>query len=152
MMRQWVESAPDKDRGRLGEIASRVALISASANGDKAIASQGIAAAIAFAEWQESVRARYKAGVALTLDAQLTTDVLNYFEHPKLIGKFQNLRVAIRRMKWELKYGDKIMRVVRALVQSGSLEAEYEEDDDGKPAKKKPTGFFRAPDEARAEA
>ena len=149
-VRRWVESEPDRNRGRLGEIACRVALISASANEDKIFTPEGIAAAITFAEWQEAVRARYKAGVARTLDAQLTAEILSYFTHPVLIGRWHNLRAAIKKLDLERKYGPKVMQAVRALVQSGSLEAEYMTGEDGK-LTRKPTGFLRAPDENTEE-
>jgi hypothetical protein len=65
--------------GRTGEIAKRVALISSSANGEKLVSRECMAAALAFADWQMEVRRVYVAGESLTDDAKVTNMLLNAF-------------------------------------------------------------------------
>lgn len=59
MKKQWQEQDPAVRR-RLGEIALRVALVSASANEDNRITEECMAAALRFCEWQQQIRAWYK--------------------------------------------------------------------------------------------
>lgn len=58
--------------GRLTEIAMRVALISANANGDLEVTADAMDAGLRFGDWQLSVRNMYAAGDALNQDALLT--------------------------------------------------------------------------------
>ena len=68
MLQDWIDAAPmsasdpDKqtDRSRLGEQAVRVAVITASCNGDDHVTVEGMQAALRFAEWQERVISVYQ--------------------------------------------------------------------------------------------
>jgi hypothetical protein len=60
---EWREAAPvGTVRKRLGEMALRVALISAGANHDSVISRECMAAALRFCEWQERVRQGIQGG------------------------------------------------------------------------------------------
>lgn len=67
-------------RGRLGEIALRIAYISAAANQDEEVNEECMRAALVFAEWQEAIRSGYKAGLGDTLDAIATNAILIMLE------------------------------------------------------------------------
>lgn len=69
----WV--GDDPSRGRLSELALRVALITAAANGDAEITKPCLEAALRFTEWQLRLRQTFKPGVAETKDAEALESV-----------------------------------------------------------------------------
>jgi hypothetical protein len=69
----WEQAHKDNGvkAGRLTEIAQRIALITASANGEAEVSEDCMAAALCFADWQLQVRKVYAASEALTDDAMI---------------------------------------------------------------------------------
>jgi hypothetical protein len=123
---QWREQNKGS-RGRLGEIAMRVAVISAAINNDTEVGDDCLSAALTFAEWQEAVRAVYLPGYALTPDAIVTGLITDAFKawddkHPGTYVPFSDLQ---RPRNWNRKYGASLVnRVKKALVDDGILEME----------------------------
>jgi hypothetical protein len=138
--------AGKKSRGRLGEIALRVAVISASANHDTTLSMDCLKAAFAFAEWQESIIEKYTAGVSETTEGKVTSAVMDTLEGLRVNGvshwvKFWPLA---RNKNWSRKYGaTSVGRIRESLVSNGTLVEElYDEDDEGH-KKSNRTGYVR---------
>ena len=72
MAEDWRDAEPAKKRGRLAEIALRVALITSSANHDDEVTAECMQAAIFFMEWQERIKSVYTASTAQNDDAKIT--------------------------------------------------------------------------------
>jgi hypothetical protein len=113
-------------RGRLAEIALRIALISASANHDPVITEEGMSAAILFAEWQERVRRVYqpsnaKDDVALCCDL-ITRAMLKHGFGADGDVRWVQMRSLERRYHWSVKYGSKIDQAKKNLISQGIIE------------------------------
>jgi hypothetical protein len=146
--RAWIQEgrAMGKERGRLAEIALRVACISASANAEDRISQAGIEAGIRFAEWQERVQEPYAAGEALTLEAQIATDYLEaslrYVDADGRPLSFRH-RDLTRSKNWSNKYGSPMVsRVKRSLVDDGILIEEMEYAGEGEDRRRRATGLY----------
>lgn len=154
MLREWrnANAEQDADRYRLGEIALRVALITASANHDAEVTFECMRAALEFCEWQEQIRNTYKAGESETLDAKCMAAVMDTFE--RLHGKSLKWSDVAKRKHWYKKYGTILSRVKESLVRDGVLveESIAEEDETGRlSGKRKKTGRIFMPLEVAAE-
>ena len=148
MLKAWERTHRVEGRipGRLGEIALRVAMISASANGDREVSEACIVAALAFADWQMAVRSVYVAGEATNDDAAVTGLIIDAFTaldeslakgNPKLsggkaiieLGGWVNFRLLQRTKSWHKRYSAAtVSRNLQALVGTGMLENEYDEE------------------------
>jgi hypothetical protein len=131
---EWRKSAGEGHRrGRIGEIALRVAVITAAVNGDREVGTECLAAALRFAEWQERVRAYYAPSEAQNIDAVVSHTIMEALEawdkeHPNRFARFRDLA---RKHNWHRKYGaTTLTRNRKALVHEGLLEEE--EDDKGR--------------------
>jgi hypothetical protein len=146
----WCE-VPDTDRRRVGELALRVAMVTASANGDSTITEECMAAALRFMEWQEKVRKAYSAGVAANPDAVVASAILDAFEEYRdAEGKPQWVKFwdVGRKKNWSKKYGSTVTRVRKSLAEERSLLEESEDitDKNGDPTgKSRSTGCYRLP-------
>jgi hypothetical protein len=123
------------DRGRLGEIALRWALITASANHDSDITLEGMEKALLFCEWQENIRSTYKAGVSDTLDGQCMGAVLDAFE--KLEGKAVKFSDLAKRKNWYRDFHTSLGRVRQVLINDGMLVEETKSELDAASGKDK---------------
>jgi hypothetical protein len=153
-LKEWRAEGDGKDRGRLGEIAMRVALISACANGDALITVECLEAALRFGEWQESVRQAYKAGVAETLEARCTSAIIDALEAAGVdedtkLPNWVKIRPIRQAKNWDKKIGVPLLhRVLAAMRSPGGpiigqyrkrLTSEGQEVDDYN----RPTGTYR---------
>ncbi len=138
MLSEWRDQNPEV-RGRLGEIALRVAYVSAAANHDKEINEVSMRAALEFVTWQESIRVGYRAGMGEGTDAQCTNAILSVLE--KVEGKWIKWREVAVKKNWYRKYGSRVLSATRdSLLKSGMTIEETTDDEDGKP---KRTGRIR---------
>jgi hypothetical protein len=122
-LKQWQAEVEGKDRGRLGEIAMRVALISACANGDTVVNAECLEAALRFGEWQERVREVYKAGVAETLEARCTSAILDVLEAAGIdeetkLPNWVKIRPIRQAKNWDKKFGGPMLQRVFAAMRS----------------------------------
>jgi hypothetical protein len=138
MVRQWRAVDP-RVRGRLGELALRVAYITASANHDSKISVECMQKALEFVEWQEAIRCTYKAGMGDALDAICTNAILTTLERNPT--KWIKWREVAAKKGWYRKYGASLLgRVRESLAKTGITIEETEDGDNGRP---KRTGRIR---------
>ena len=79
-------------RGRLKEIALRVAYLTAAANRDESISDECLNAAIKFMEWQEKIREGYQPAKGSTDSENCIATILDAFEkEPKRVWKWRDL-------------------------------------------------------------
>ncbi len=142
--------------GRLTEIAIRVAVITASANGDPEVTEEAMAAALRFAEWQMKVRAFYVPGASENEGGRVTTLIMNAMEAVTKEWKEKRYRprpgenplidnhgwirpyLLTRKHSWHTTYGaDKISTALRSLVHLGLLEQDID------PVTEKPRNLYR---------
>ena len=139
MMNEWRDIDP-VGRGRLAEIALRIAYISSSANHDDEITVEAMTAALEFCRWQEVIRINYKAGLGDGADALCTSAILNVLEKLEP-GVWIRWKETASKKNWYRKYGSRTLASCRdALFRSGITVEETVEEDDGKP---KRTGRLR---------
>jgi hypothetical protein len=120
-LNKWKAVAP-QTRRRLGELAMRVAIISASANQDHQVTKAGLQAALTLMEWQERVRDVYRAGSAENPDAQCTSAILDAIKaagndedgHPKWVKQ----SVMAREGNWYRKFGGPMINRVFASLRA----------------------------------
>lgn len=123
--RTWRAGNPS--RGRLGELALRVALITAAINNDVEVTREGMEAALRFAEWQEKVRAEYLPETGMNDDAIVSNRIMQAFadweaKHPREYATFSAIA---RKKNWYRDYGASLAnRAKRALIHDGMLERE----------------------------
>jgi hypothetical protein len=138
MLAEWRDEDPAA-RGRLGEVALRVAYISGAANHDKEVSEECMHAALEFVAWQEAIRSGYRAGVGEGLDALATNAILNVLE--KVDGKWIVWREVAQKKNWYRKFGAAALsRVRESLSKSGMTVEETEEDEKSRPRR---TGRLR---------
>jgi hypothetical protein len=135
------------DRGRIAEQALRIAVITASANHDTIVTGECMDAAVKFAEWQESFRVDYKAGVSETMDGKINSAILDAPEALKADGvsTWVNFWDLARGKSWARKYGSSaVTRAKNSLIEDGTLIEElYDADNDEGRKKSNRTGCVR---------
>jgi hypothetical protein len=132
--------------GRFGEIATRVAVLSAAANGESIITDACMTAALNFASWQAATKYGYRSGEALDDDAQCTSAMLDAL---RAVGCNENgvpNRVKFTRLvkqrNWNRKFGaPRVGRIKDTLARQGILHVESELDETCKPPREKETGW-----------
>ncbi len=158
---EWEDKWRDQgvNPGRCLEIAMRVAVITASANGDVEVTEEGLAAALAFAEWQMAIRGAYSAGDGRNPDAVVTGVLLDAIEvafaadkagtplttgyRPVVEGGWVVLPRLVKLRNFSRKYGSVLTRIVDSLVRVGTLEELVIETKGEKPRR---TGKYRLPE------
>jgi hypothetical protein len=128
----WRNAAPK--RGRLSEIGQRVAVLSASLNGEILVTEQCMNAAMAFAEWQELVRTPYAPSLAQNEDARVTDAILRAVDSEcrYKAGEFKGQPMYVkwrdlyRAHAWHRLGGATVRRVRDALMADGIIEGEME--------------------------
>jgi hypothetical protein len=139
MMKEWRAVEP-VGRGRLGEIAMRVAFITSAMNHDPEVTVGAMKAALEFMEWQEWIRAGYKAGLGDSEDAKCTNAILTILEKLEP-GVWIRWRELATKKNWYKKFSARTLSGTReALAKSGQTVEETVEDNEGRP---KRTGRFR---------
>lgn len=125
----WRKEVEGNSRGRLGEIALRVAVISAAINGDPEINPDCMKAALRLAEWQEKIRARYSPSSAQNTDAVVSGLVIEALEEiaKRNPERWVRLRDIARQKHWYEKFGaPTLLRVRYALLKEQIIVEERE--------------------------
>ena len=138
MVDEWREF-DRKVRGRLGEIALRIAYITSAANHDTAITIEAMRCALEFCEWQEYIRTTYKAGMGDSPDAICTNAILSILEKVKP-GEWVSWRELANKKSWYRKYGGRLLSSTRDAMAKSGLTIEEVIEEDGKPQR---TGRLR---------
>ena len=139
----WQAEKPETRR-RLGELALRIALVTASANGDTSVGLECLQAALKFCEWQEAVRAWYRPSEMDDKDGICQEAICRVLER---LGKddpdgWVSWKKAKRAGNLSRHTAPRVIRIYKGMVELGMIEEEREMDDDGKGSKKK-TGMVR---------
>ncbi len=132
MKRDWVAKNRES-RMRLGEIALRIALVSASMNHDSAVSEECMEKALMFCEWQEAVRYKYRPSDMDSVDGKCQEAIERALKlHP---GKFISWRKLCT--KYHLyRHGATVLgRVYKAMVAEGMME-EASKDSEAKDGRK----------------
>ena len=119
MKRDWVAKNRES-RTRLGEIALRIALVSASMNHDSEVSEECMEKALMFCEWQEASRYKYRPSDMDSVDGKCQEAVERALKlHP---GKFVPWRKLCT--KYHLyRHGATVLgRVYKAMVAEGMME------------------------------
>jgi hypothetical protein len=128
---------PADESGRLKFYLMKVAILTASANGDALVTAEGMQAASKFMAWQAKLREVFKPGLAEDIvDARATERIIN-----TLRRKAENMgddeyipwRKVSHDCKWVESFGSTVVdRVLNSLINCGELEAKQVEDEKGK--------------------
>ena len=131
MMKVWRDQDAIR-RGRLGEIALRIAVITASANHDSEVSEECMRRALEFMAWQEEIRARYCAGMGIDADAQCTETILASLAEQHAVGlEWVPFTKLCQNRNWYKKFSSpRISRVRKSLTEEGALLEEYKESED----------------------
>lgn len=111
LKREW-EQAGEK-RGRLAEMALRIALITSAVNRDETITEGAMTAALRFMEWQEKIRATYQPAKGANEAQECVNAVLDVFENAP--GRCLNMRDASRKHNWHRRFPRTFSSVKRML-------------------------------------
>ena len=151
MYNAW-ESKQDTT-GRLKYHLMKVALLTASANGDEYVTPEGMVAAMRFLEWQARLDVMFAIGHAMnTPDAKATERILSTLQPraTEIHIKGGDEYIAWRRIshdhKWASTFGSTVVnRVMKALVDCGELQFKEEltEDEHGKEKTKKDPRYVK---------
>ena len=114
---QWINAG--KDRDRLGEIAARVAYISAAINGDTYLCDAALQAALRFVEWQEKIRELYRPAKGSNEWQECMNAVLDAFE--KAPGKALHWRQTATKKHWYRSFPRALSGVKRTLERDGVI-------------------------------
>lgn len=147
MKKAWQAEEPESRR-RLGELALRVALVSASANGDVTVTVECMAAALKFCEWQQQIRAWYKPSEQDDKDGLCQEAIERVLER---LGKQDRdgwvwMTDAKRKGNLSRHGASRAVRILKGMVEYGMVEEEKDAtDDEGLPTKgaKAKTGRIR---------
>jgi hypothetical protein len=124
MKEQW-EAASPKERGqRLGQLALRVAAVTAAANGDSEVGEPCMRAALRFMEWQQEIRSVYKPSRADSMGGRYSEMIMEEaWRHKNEKGEFVPFlwREAYRRNRWFAKDSSQIIRQRDNLLKLGML-------------------------------
>lgn len=136
MMKEWRRVEPI-GRGRLGEIAMRIAYITSAMNHDPEVTAEAMRCALEFCDWQEWIRTAYKAGLGDTIDAQCTNAILTVLEKLEP-GMWIRWKDVAAKKNWYRKFSARTLSSTRdALAKSGMTV----EEETGEPTKR--TGRIR---------
>jgi hypothetical protein len=128
---------PADESGRLKFYLMKVAILTASANGDALVTAEGMQAASKFMAWQAKLREVFKPGLAEDIvDARATERIIN-----TLRRKAENMgddeyipwRKVSHDCKWVESFGSTVVdRVLNSLINCGELTPKDIEDEKGK--------------------
>ena len=139
----WQAENPEVRR-RLGELALRIALVTASANGDRSVGFDCLRAALKFCEWQQAVRAWYRPSEMDDKDGICQEAICRVLER---LGKDEPdgwvpWKKAKRAGNLSRHTATRVIRIYKGMVELGMIEEERETDKQGKELKTK-TGMVR---------
>jgi hypothetical protein len=125
-----VQSIDDEDstpRGRLAELALRVAVISAAVNGDGEVTPECMAAALSLMEWQERVRKVYSPAEDDDKASQCWAEIeekLTAMQEDRSDKYYFRWRDLERKFHWGRKYASVLRNVKATMVDSDVLKYE----------------------------
>jgi hypothetical protein len=117
-LRDWKAGKPE--RQRLGELAKRVALVSAALNGDATLtpSSPAFTASLVYAEYQEAIRSVYRPAQGANEHQECVEAVMEAF---KQAGGAANWRKLSQRYHWHRRFPKVLGQVKRLLESNGDL-------------------------------
>jgi hypothetical protein len=117
-LRDWRKTHDGRDR--LGELAKRVALISAALNGDEVITANRacFTAALAYAEYQESIRDVYQPAGGADQYQECVEAILEGFKRARGAANWRELS---RRYNWHRRFPKVLTAVKNMLERNGDL-------------------------------
>jgi|HubBroStandDraft_6_1064221.scaffolds.fasta_scaffold00329_14 hypothetical protein len=127
-VKQW--RGENVERRRLGEIALRIAVITASLNHDATVTPECLAAALEFAEWQEKVRQWYAPSETDDLDGKAEQAIIRALGQETGWVEWREL-CQKRNLHRAAKSAVRLNRVKKALIYEEVIEEEYEKDESG---------------------
>ena len=124
-VKEWRRKDPESRR-RLGELALRVALVTASVNHDKEITPECLRCALEFIEWQEQVRAQYKPSESDDLDGRAERAIIRALEEHEGWVEWRDLCTG-NNLYRAAKSANRLNRAKKVLVWESIIEEEFEE-------------------------
>ena len=103
-----------EDRGRLGELALRVAYVTASLNSDPRVTNEALNAALRFMEWQETIRKEFQPAKGANEAEECVKTVLAAFT--KENGYCYNWRDMSRKHHWHSKFAHTLTMTKKNLI------------------------------------
>ena len=134
---------------RLAEIGLRIAVLTACANGESTISAGCLASALEFISWQAQVKFGYAPGEAKNEEAQCSAAMIRAMKEYGLNSEGNPVMIQIYKLIKEKNFNRKfgavmVVRVRKALVDTGTIVMGYEVEEEGDGFKKRvETGFFR---------
>jgi hypothetical protein len=141
MKKAWLRSKEGRHT-RLGELALRIALVTASANGDMMITEECMECALQFMEWQERVRAAYRPSDQDDKDGKCQEAIVRTLERFADQDGWVKWRKAKTDGNLYRHTAVRLGRVFNGMIDQGMVEEERDTDDEGNKTKKK-TGYVR---------
>jgi hypothetical protein len=140
-VKAWRKENPESRR-RLGELALRVALVTASLNHDKEITPECLRCALEFAEWQEQVREQYKPSETDDLDGRAEQAIIRALSEHEGWVDWRDLCTG-KNLYRAAKSATRLNRVKKSLVWENIIEEEFEEKNENEYGGEKRTGRVR---------
>lgn len=122
MKRDWVAKSKET-RNRLGEIALRIALVSASMNHDNEVSEECFRKALLFCEWQEAVRYKYRPSEMDDRDGRCQEAIVRALSLHA--GKFVPWRKLCQKYNLYRHGATVLARVFKAMVAEGMVEEAF---------------------------
>jgi hypothetical protein len=143
MKHAWVAENPEH-RGRLGELALRVALVSASANHDHKVGEDCMGAALEFMTWQEAIRAKFRPSEQDDRDGKCQEAIVRALENygDQHDGGWILWKTAKDKGNLYRHTASRLNRIFKGMLIEQMVEEERDTDDNGKESKKR-TGRVR---------
>jgi hypothetical protein len=143
MKKHWQQQDPEPRR-RLGELALRVAMITAAANGEASVSEECMAAALTFMEWQQAIRAWYRPSEMDDKDGICQEAICRVLERLSKDDPegWVSWKKAKRAGNLSRHTAPRVIRIYKGMVELGMIEEEHETDKQGKQLKTK-TGMVR---------
>ncbi|WP_109485411.1 hypothetical protein [Occallatibacter savannae] len=123
MLNSW-KASDEEEEGRLKYIARKVALLTASANGDREVGDSCMKAAIEFVNWQGRLREVFRIGVAAeySLEAQFAEALIGALRQKGGEQKYIGWRRLAHDRKWIERFGPRVVNTtVENLITSETL-------------------------------
>ena len=122
-VKEWRKEDP-ASRRRLGELALRIALVTASMNHDQQVTPECLRRALEFCEWQELVRAQYKPSETDDLDGRAEQAIIRALEEHTSWVEWRDLCIE-KNLYRSAKSAQRLNRAKKALIWENIVEEEY---------------------------
>jgi hypothetical protein len=155
LKQKWITPLEENEgNARLDFLLLKVAVLTASANGEEEVSLECMRSAIAFMEWQLRLKEVFQIGMAKNLEAEfstMATDAIHQINEKT--GTYVKWRRLRHDRKWDNKYGaSNVTRWMKALIESGGLVCPIETGENGKKKRKEGEVMARAYALQRAKA